>query len=711
MTASRIVGHADLPLDQIKPNPDNYREHPDYQAETVDDALSELGWVKSVIWNETTGHLIDGHLRLQLAQDRGERTIPAEIVELTEEEERLALALLDTTTEAAIRNATDLNALLDKIQEQELSALREFLADLYTDPDDLAAEHQETARRALKEQFLVPPFTVLDGRQGYWKERKAHWLALGISSELGRAEELTYGVSCQPPRVLDRKRAIEARDDEHYTWQEFAEKYPEEIELATTSIFDPVLTEIVYRWFCPPEGRVLDPFAGGSVRGIVAAITGRNYTGIELRAEQVAANQTQGKDILADAPPPPGTAAAPESYPVKISAKMARLRFHGCEPDYIRNVCKARCCHSTKAPSGIIVTIHPTETAAIEAWGGRVEAGLLQPREGERRCPFKAETTELCALHTTPDKPFGCIASPFTLNDNDTLIVRHRYKSLKCYKDGNRPAYRAFAASLERIFGADEAERITAHFDAGGDDLHLDMPADSYHKLHDNDATKRPGPRATEHAPSRYPRPIWRQGDSRHLPELLPDDEPYDLLFTCPPYADLERYSDDAADLSTLDYQEFLPAYREIIAQGVSRLAPDSFAAVVVGEIRDNAGNYRGFVKDTIDAFTDAGLAYYNEAIFITPGGSLPMRASRAFNAGRKLGKHHQNLIVFKQGEPRLPDLKGYATKIADHLKEDRRLIEAHQNLLLFVKGDPKAATAKTDATHYEDPVDTPAEH
>src|SRR5690348_7500784 len=58
-----------------------------------------------------------------------------------------------------------------------------------------------------------------------------------------------------------------------------------------TSIFDPVLCELSYRWFCPPGGKILDPFAGGSVRGIVASCLGFEYTGVELRAEQVAANQ------------------------------------------------------------------------------------------------------------------------------------------------------------------------------------------------------------------------------------------------------------------------------------------------------------------------------------------------------------------------------------------------------------------------------------
>ena len=73
-----------------------------------------------------------------------------------------------------------------------------------------------------------------------------------------------------------------------------------------TSIFDPVLCELIYRWFCPLGGAILDPFAGGSVRGIVAAKLGRNYTGIELRAEQIEANREQAARILTDAPGPSG---------------------------------------------------------------------------------------------------------------------------------------------------------------------------------------------------------------------------------------------------------------------------------------------------------------------------------------------------------------------------------------------------------------------
>lgn len=64
-----------------------------------------------------------------------------------------------------------------------------------------------------------------------------------------------------------------------------------------TSIFDPVLCELAYRWFSPPGGTVLDPFAGGSVRGIVAAALGRHYVGCDLHPEQIAANEQQWRDV------------------------------------------------------------------------------------------------------------------------------------------------------------------------------------------------------------------------------------------------------------------------------------------------------------------------------------------------------------------------------------------------------------------------------
>jgi len=153
------------------------------------------------------------------------------------------------------------------------------------------------------------------------------------------------------------------------------------------------------------------------------------------------------------------------------------------------------------------------------------------------------------------------------------------------------------------------------------------------------------------------PFPTWVEGDALNVLDLtrVPTGRPpsFDFLLTCPPYADLEVYSDDPRDLSTMGYGAFLAAYEQIIAHSVSLLAQDAFAAVVVGEVRGDTkgGAYYGFVPDTIRAFEKAGMAYYNEAILVTAVGSLPVRAARAFEAARKLGKTHQNILVFVRGD------------------------------------------------------------
>jgi len=144
-------------------------------------------------------------------------------------------------------------------------------------------------------------------------------------------------------------------------------------------------------------------------------------------------------------------------------------------------------------------------------------------------------------------------------------------------------------------------------------------------------------------------RPLWVQGDAL---KVLPSAPPADFLFTCPPYGDLERYSDEPEDLSTLEFDAFVPAYRAIIQAAAQRLRPDRFAALVVGNYRDKRGGYyRDFVGETVRAFQAAGLVYYNEAVLVTPRGSLPVRITKQFIAGRKMGKSHQNLLVFLKGD------------------------------------------------------------
>jgi hypothetical protein len=271
------------------------------------------------------------------------------------------------------------------------------------------------------ERFTFPPFTVLDARTGDWQERKRAWSLMGIRGEVGRSAK-TYNIH---DWADDNAGGSKAAGD-------------------GTSIFDPVVCELAYRWFCPEGGQVVDPFAGGSVRGIVAGALGRRYWGCDLRAEQIAANEVQADDIA--------------------------------------------------------------------------------------------------------------------------------------------PAVR----------------------------------------------------------------PAWVCGDSM---ETLAAAPPADFLFSCPPYGDLEQYSDDPADLSNMEWHTFVAAYRRIILRAVGRMKPDTFACFVVGDFRDNRGFYRNFVSETITAFEQCGARLYNEAILVTPVGSASMRVTKQFESGRKLAKTHQNVLVFCKGD------------------------------------------------------------
>ena len=134
-------------------------------------------------------------------------------------------------------------------------------------------------RNELKEMFGENPFTILDAKSGSWQARKKKWIRLGIQSEVGR-DATTFAMK----KWADKK-------GQDGTLR--GNKLPSD-----TSIFDPVLCELMYKWFCPDGGAIIDPFAGGSVRGIVANYLDYRYYGIDIRQEQIDSNREQALDIL-----------------------------------------------------------------------------------------------------------------------------------------------------------------------------------------------------------------------------------------------------------------------------------------------------------------------------------------------------------------------------------------------------------------------------
>ena len=278
----------------------------------------------------------------------------------------------------------------------------------------------------LRDKFIEPPFSILDTKTGNWQRRKREWKKLGIQSEIGR--ENVKGNNQY--KSLDRK-----------TMSESVKKISDIGK--TASIFDPALCEIMYHWFCPENGEILDCFAGGSVRGIVANKLGYNYTGIDIRLEQIESNREQALEIL---------------------------------------------------------------------------------------------------------------------------------------------------------------------------------------------------PVANQ--------PNWYVGDSNVV--LNDFNKKFDMLFSCPPYGFLEKYSDLSGDISNMDYETFLQSYESIIAKSCNLLKSGSFACFVVGEFRDKHGNYVGFVPDTIKIFQKLKMKFYNEAILLNAIASASMRANNTMKH-KKLVKIHQNILIFKK--------------------------------------------------------------
>jgi hypothetical protein len=155
-----------------------------------------------------------------------------------------------------------------------------------------------------------------------------------------------------------------------------------------------------------------------------------------------------------------------------------------------------------------------------------------------------------------------------------------------------------------------------------------------------------------------------------------------------------------------MDYAQFIEAYKRIIKQSCSRLKNNRFAVFVVGDIRDKKGIYRNFVSHTIEAFTGCGLHYYNSLILVNQITSLAIRVRRQFNGTRKVGKVHQNVLVFCKGsvEETIDSFEELQVKKAlEIFNKSRENSNLHDDVLVFYKGDPKNIKEDFGELHISD--------
>lgn len=141
--------------------------------------------------------------------------------------------------------------------------------------------------------------------------------------------------------------------------------------------------------------------------------------------------------------------------------------------------------------------------------------------------------------------------------------------------------------------------------------------------------------------------PLWFVGDGEFTKFI-----PYDFFFTCPPYLWLEKYSEDANDLSNMDEDEFYKKYQLVLNNALYYLKDDRFAAIVVSNIRRKDGSYSNLVNQTIRIFERCGMMFYNDMILLQEPASAAMRSFNYMNSSRKIAKCHQNVLVFVKGNP-----------------------------------------------------------
>ena len=120
---NRIVGHGEEAPDQLLANPRNWRIHSQAQQDALSSVLEHVGLVQSVVVNQRSGFVVDGHLRVALALRSEQATVPVTYVDLTDEEERVVLASLDSITAMAGTDEEKLSELLASVDREDVAGL------------------------------------------------------------------------------------------------------------------------------------------------------------------------------------------------------------------------------------------------------------------------------------------------------------------------------------------------------------------------------------------------------------------------------------------------------------------------------------------------------------------------------------------------------------------------------------------------------------
>jgi hypothetical protein len=170
---------------ELIPNPKNPNTHSDEQIALLAKIIRHQGWRAPIVVSKRSGFIVAGHGRLQAAQVLQVEKVPVDFQDFATEADEWAHLIADNRiAELAEINELDLSNLLKELDGKIDLDLTGFTVDALSERSE--EESDTVSAGTLQERFGVPPFSVLDARQGYWQERKRAWLSLGIQSELGR---------------------------------------------------------------------------------------------------------------------------------------------------------------------------------------------------------------------------------------------------------------------------------------------------------------------------------------------------------------------------------------------------------------------------------------------------------------------------------------------------------------------------------------------
>ena len=242
---------------ELTPYAGNAKVHPPEQIDRIANSIKAFGWQQPIVVDKDNVVII-GHGRLAAAKQLMLDTVPVVYADNLTEDQVDALRLADNKTN---ESEWDFGKL-----EEELAALSIAGIDMtafgFEDLEKDVSNPKDDHIVPLTDRFIIPPFSVLDARQGYWQERKKAWKEKIGDKGQARAVAIYSGM-------------------ENWSGGAFAD----------ASILDPVLSELACHWFMPGQGNTFDCFAGDTVFGYVSASLGNHFTGIELRKEQADFNQ------------------------------------------------------------------------------------------------------------------------------------------------------------------------------------------------------------------------------------------------------------------------------------------------------------------------------------------------------------------------------------------------------------------------------------